>query len=204
VLLVGLTGGIGAGKSTVAEMLERRGAVVLDADDLARRAVEPGTPGHARVVETFGSDILTRDGEIDRERLADVVFADAEARKTLEAIVHPDVARLFAETVDAYRDTDHIVVYVVPLLVERSLQSGFDVIVVVSASPDIRVGRLVTGRRMNEKDARDRMSAQLSDEDRERAGDVVITNEATLDDLERAVDGLWDDLQNRSRARRSG
>jgi len=204
VLLVGLTGGIGSGKSTVAAMLERRGAVVIDADDFARRAVEPGTPGHARVVETFGSGILTRGGDIDRERLADVVFADAEARKRLEAIVHPDVARLFAETVDVYRDTDRIVVYVVPLLVERSLQSGFDVIVVISASPDVRVARLVTGRRMNEKDARDRMAAQLSDEERERAADVVIRNEGTLDDLERAVDGLWDDLRSRSRARQSG
>jgi dephospho-CoA kinase len=204
VLLVGLTGGIGSGKSTVAAMLERRGAVVIDADDFARRAVEPGTPGHARVVETFGSGILTRGGEIDRERLADVVFADAEARKRLEAIVHPDVARLFAETVDVYRDTDRIVVYVVPLLVERSLQSGFDVIVVISASPDVRLARLVAGRRMNEKDARDRMAAQLSNEERERAADVVIRNEGTLDDLERAVDGLWDDLRSRSRARQSG
>ena len=203
-LLIGLTGGIGAGKSTVASMLERLGAVVLDADDFARKAVEPGTPGHARVVEAFGTGILTGSGEIDRQRLADVVFADPEARKTLEAIVHPDVARLFAETVDAYRDSDRIVVYVVPLLVERSLQGAFDVIVVISASPDIRAARLVADRRMDERDARDRMSAQLSDEERERAGHVVIKNERTLDDLERAVDGLWDDLQGLSRAGRGG
>jgi dephospho-CoA kinase len=201
VLLVGLTGGIGSGKSTVAAMLERRGAVVLDADDLARMAVEPGTPGHARVVEEFGSGILAPGGEIDRERLADVVFADPEARRRLESIVHPDVARLFAETLDAYRDTDSIVVYVVPLLVERSLQAAFDVIVVISASPEVRLARLMTGRRMDEKDARDRMAAQLSDEERERAGNVVIRNEGTLDDLENVVDELWNDLRSRDRRR---
>jgi dephospho-CoA kinase len=197
-LLVGLTGGIGSGKSTVAAMLERRGAIVLDADDLARRAVEPGTEGHARVVEAFGDDIVAANGQIDRARLADVVFSDPDARRTLESIVHPDVARLFAEAVEAYRDTDRIVVYVVPLLVERSLQSGFDAVVVVSASPDVRVARLVTERGMNEEAVRDRMSAQLSDEERERAGHVVIRNDGTLDDLYRAVEELWDDLRSRA------
>lgn len=197
-LLVGLTGGIGSGKSTVAAMLERRGAVVLDADDLARRAVEPGTPGYARVVDEFGSDILTPSGDIDRKRLADVVFTEPEARARLESIVHPDVARLFAEAVDAYRDTDRVVVYVVPLLVERSLQSAFDVIVVVSASPDIRVARVVTQRGMTEDDVRDRISAQLPAQERERAGHVVIRNEGTLDDLERAVEEVWNDLRDRA------
>lgn len=197
-LLVGLTGGIGSGKSTVAEMLGRLGAVVLDADDLARRAVEPGTPGHERVVDAFGSDVLARSGEIDRERLADVVFADSEARRRLESIVHPEVARLFAEALEGYRDTDQIVVCVVPLLVERSLQAAFDVIVVVSASPEVRVARLVTERRMKAEDVRDRMAAQLSDEERDRAGHVVIRNEGTLEDLERAVGDLWNDLRRQS------
>lgn len=200
-LLVGLTGGIGSGKSTVAAMLERRGAAVLDADDLARRAVQPGTPGHERVVEAFGNDVLTPSGEIDRKRLADVVFTDPAARRTLESIVHPEVARLFAETVEGLRDTDRIVVYVVPLLVERSLQSGFDVIVVVSASPEVRVARLVTERGMKEEGVLDRMTAQLSDEERERAGHVVIRNEGTLDDLERAAEELWIDLQSRAHQR---
>lgn len=197
-LLVGLTGGIGAGKSTVAHMLERRGAVVLDADEFARQAVQPGTGGYARVVEAFGSDILTRDGGIDRERLADVVFADVQARSRLESIVHPEVARLFAEAVEPYRDTDRVVVYVVPLLVERSLQSAFDAIVVVSASPEVRVARLVADRRMKEEEVRDRMAAQLSDVERERASDVVIRNEGSLEDLEREVDRLWNDLRSRT------
>jgi dephospho-CoA kinase len=199
-LLVGLTGGIGAGKSTVAEMLRRRGALVIDADDLARRAVEPGTPGHDRVREAFGDDILTSNGEIDRERLAQVVFAEPEARRRLESIVHPEVARLFVEAVDPYRHTDRIVVYVVPLLVERSLGDTFDVIVVVSTEPETRVARLTARRSMGEKDVRDRMSAQLSDRARERAAHVVIRNEGSLEELDQTVGELWNDLEQRAKS----
>jgi dephospho-CoA kinase len=203
-LLVGLTGGIGSGKSTVAAMLERLGALILDADDFARRAVQPGTAGYARVVEAFGRDITAPGGEIDRERLAQVVFADPEARRSLESIIHPEVARLFSEVVDAYRDTDRIVVYVVPLLVERSLQEAFDVVVVVSADPELRVARLVAGRGMAKEDVRGRISAQLSDEERERAGDIVIRNEGSLEDLGRVVADLWRDLQGRAGAAKRG
>jgi dephospho-CoA kinase len=203
-LLVGLTGGIGSGKSTVAAMLDRRGAVVIDADDLARRAVEPGTPGHARVLEAFGNDVVAPSGEIDRERLARVVFADPEARRSLESIVHPEVARLFSEAVEAHRDTDRIVVYVVPLLVERSLQGAFDLVIVVSAEPELRVARLTAERRMGDDDVRGRMSAQLSDEERERAGDVVIRNEGSVEELDRAVEDLWNDLQRVAGAREQG
>ena len=202
-LLVGLTGGIGAGKSTVAEMLRRRGAVVVDADDLARRAVEPGTSGYARVRDAFG-DILTSSGEIDRERLAQVVFADAKARRTLESIVHPEVARLFTEAIEPYRNTDRIVVYVVPLLVERALEDAFDVIVAVAADPELRVARLTSARPMSEKDVRDRMSAQLSDQERERAAHVVIRNEGSVEDLDRAVADLWADLERRARGPEQG
>jgi dephospho-CoA kinase len=202
-LLVGLTGGIGAGKSTVAEMLQRRGAVVVDADDLARRAVEPGTSGYARVRDAFG-DILTSIGEIDRERLAQVVFADAQARRTLESIVHPEVARLFTEAIEPYRNTDRIVVYVVPLLVERALEDAFDVIVAVAADPELRVARLISARPMSEKDVRDRMSAQLSDQERERAAHVVIRNEGSVEDLDGAVADLWDDLERRARGPEQG
>src|SRR5438046_1952107 len=106
-------------------MLAGKGAVVIDADDLARRAVDPGTPGFRQVVEAFGSEILDPDGTIDREKLAAVVFGDPEARRRLEAIIHPEVARLFAEAVEAHRGTDRVVVYVVPLLVENRLQEGF-------------------------------------------------------------------------------
>src|SRR5438128_3924229 len=141
-LLVGLTGGIGAGKSTVARMLAGRGAVVIDADDLARRAIDPGTPGFDAVVKAFGPEALTSDGEIDRNRLAALVFADEEARRKLEAIVHPEVARLFAEEAARYRDTDKVVVYAVPLLVESGLQEMFHVVVVLTAEREARVTRL--------------------------------------------------------------
>jgi dephospho-CoA kinase len=198
-LLVGLTGGIGSGKSTVAAMLDRRGALVIDADELARRAVDPGTPGYTQVAEAFGDRVLTETGEIDRERLARLVFSDPEDRRRLESIVHPEVARLFAELVGRYRDTDRIVVYVVPLLVERALQSGFDVVVAIAASPEARVKRLV-GRGMTPEDAGARMSAQLSDEERARAADVVIHNEGSLEELERAVDDLWVTLEHRAAA----
>src|SRR5207247_10501491 len=120
-LLVGLTGGIGSGKSTVAAMLAERGAVVIDADDLARRAVGRGSPGFDRVREAFGDSVLAEDGDLDRETLAHVVFADPAARRTLESIVHPEVARLFLEERRRFEGTDRIVVYAVPLLVETSL-----------------------------------------------------------------------------------
>jgi dephospho-CoA kinase len=195
-LLVGLTGGIGSGKSTVARMLADRGAVVIDADDLARRAVEPSTPGYARVVEAFGDRILS-DGAIDRERLAATVFADPEARRTLESIVHPEVARLFAEAVKPYRDTRRTVVYAVPLLVENGLQSMFDLVVVVAADEALRVARLGE-RGMSSDDARARIRAQLPEEDREAVADVVLRNDATLDELERRVDALWADVETRT------
>jgi dephospho-CoA kinase len=198
VLLVGLTGGIGSGKSTVASMLERMGAVVLDADSLARQAIAPDAPGYARVIEEFGPDVVNENGEIDRERLAQMVFADPEARRRLESIVHPEVARLFTESVAAHRDTDRIVVYVVPLLVERSLQGAFDVVVAISASPRTREARLSTDRGMRREDVRGRMAAQLSDEERERAAHIVIQNEGSLQRLERDVEDLWSDLERRA------
>jgi len=195
-LLVGLTGGIGSGKSTVARMLADRGAVVLDADEFARRAVQKGTPGHARVQESFGAPVLTAGGEVDRERLAEVVFADPEARRRLESIIHPEVGRLFAEAVEPYRGTDRIVVYSVPLLVETGLGAMFDVVVVVTAPEEARVARL-RARGMEVQAARDRMAAQLSDAERGRAADVVIRNDGSLQELERRVDALWADLETR-------
>ena len=199
-LLVGLTGGIGSGKSTVAAMLEKRGAVVIDADDLARRAVEPGTPGYTRVLEAFGNDAAASSGGIDRERLAQIVFADERARQRLESIVHPEVARLFTEAVDSYRDTDRIVIYVVPLLVERSLQAAFDEVVAISASPETRRARLGADRGMRPEDVQGRMSAQLTDDERERAAQFVVENEGSLQELERVVDDLWSDLRRRAQA----
>jgi dephospho-CoA kinase len=204
VLLVGLTGGIGSGKSTVAAMLERRGALVIDADDLARRAVDPGTPGYQQVVEAFGRQLIADGGVIDREQLAQLVFADPEARKRLESIVHPEVARRFAQAVEAYRETDRVVVYVVPLLVERSLQDAFDVVVAISASPEVREERLRADRGMRADDVRGRMAAQFSDAERARDAHVVIENEGSLEQLDRVVDELWSDLRRRAEAKEPG
>ena len=185
-------------------MLERRGAVVIDADDLARRAVDPGTPGYEQLVEAFGRQLITDGGDVDRERLAGLVFADPEARKRLESIVHPEVNRRFAQALEPYRDTDRVVVYVVPLLVERSLQAGFDVVVAISASPDVREERLRADRGMRPEAVRGRMAAQLSDAERARGAHVVIENEGTLEHLDRVVDDLWSDLRRRAEAAEPG
>ena len=193
-LLVGLTGGIGSGKSTVAEMLQRRGAVVLDADQFARRAIDPGRPGHGRVVEAFGEGILSGDGAIDRDRLAARVFADAGARQALEAIIHPEVASLLADALEPYRDSHRVVVYVVPLLVENHLEGMFDLVVTVSAEENARVSRLTGHRGMGEADVRARLAAQASDAERERVADRVIRNDGSKEGLERSVAALWADL----------
>ena len=197
-VLVGLTGGIGAGKSTVAAMLAQRGAVVIDADDLARRAVARGTDGFARVVEAFGREILDADGDIDRGKLAGIVFADDERRATLEAIVHPEVARLLAEGLEPYQDTDRIVVYATPLLAEGGQVEAFDVVVVVVADTDRRVERLMHDRGMAADEVRARIAAQLNDEDRARIADVLLDNDGELERLEPQVDRLWASLVKRA------
>ncbi len=196
-LLVGLTGGFGSGKSTVAAMLERRGAVVLDADEFARRALDPGRPGHARVVEEFGSSVVGPDGSVDRAALAGTVFGDPDARRRLEAIVHPEVARLLQDALEPYRDTDRVVVYAVPLLVENHLESMFDLVVVVTAPEEVRIRRLVA-RGMAEDDVRARIRAQLSDSERQAVADVVVANDGSRDDLNRRVETLWEELRART------
>jgi dephospho-CoA kinase len=200
-LLVGLTGGLGAGKSTVARMLERRGAVVMDADEFARRAVDPGTPGYDHVVAAFGPEVRAADGTIDRQALASKVFGDDDARRRLEGIIHPEVARSFTEAVAQYAGSDRVVVYSVPLLVEAGLQNLFDVIVVVGASEEARVARVARDRAMSEADARARIRAQANDADREAVADVVIRNDGDVDVLEREVDRLWTNLQGRPQTR---
>jgi dephospho-CoA kinase len=201
-LLVGLTGGIGSGKSTVAELLGARGAVVIDADDLARRAVALGTDGFERVVETFGPEILGPDGDIARAKLAERVFADQGRLRVLEAIVHPEVARLLAEAVEPYRDTDRVIVYSAPLLAERGLTETFDVVVVVVADVDRRIERLMRDRGMTADEVRARVAAQLSDEDRARVADVLLDNDGELERLIPQVDRLWTDLEKRAGAAR--
>lgn len=196
-LLVGLTGGIGSGKSTVARLLEKRGAVVFDADLLAREAVEPGTPGHAAVIERFGADVLAPGGELDREALASIVFADPSARRDLEEIVHPEVRRLFAEGSEAYRDTDSVVVFSAPLLVETGMHTAFEVLVVVSATVATQIERLMHQRGMSEPSIRARIDAQAPLEDKAAAADFLVDNEGSLDELESQVDRLWNDLSAR-------
>lgn len=187
-LRVGLTGGIGSGKSTVAGGLACRGAVVIDADAIAREVVEPGSPGLDAVVERFGDEILAADGGLDRPRLAGLVFGDDAARADLNAIVHPLVAAETARRAAAAPE-DAVVVFDVPLLVEAA-RSGYDVVVVVEAPEDVRLERLV-GRGMDPGDARRRMAAQASDEERRKVADVVLDNSGSPDDLERQIDGLW-------------
>jgi len=198
VLLVGLTGGIGSGKSTVSRMLVERGAVVVDADDLARRAVEPGSPGLAKVVEAFGPEVRAADGSLDREAVAAKVFADPEKRKLLESITHPEVFRLYHDEIGRYRDTDRIVIFDAPLIVETGSQDGFELLIVVSASEDAQVRRLMADRGMTEQAARDRIASQLPLEEKVEVADVVIDNDGAVEDLEPQVDALWAELQRRA------
>jgi dephospho-CoA kinase len=197
VLLVGLTGGIGAGKSTVAEMLARRGAVVLDADAFAREAVRAGSAGLRAVVTRFGSEVLTGDGELDRPKLATIVFADPAARADLEGIVHPEVRRLIADGIQENLDTENVVVLVNPLLIEMGTHRDCDVVVVVSVPPETQVARS-SALGMDENDVRARMAAQLPLDERARLADVILDNEGSVEELQQQVDRLWDQLAERA------
>ena len=197
-ITVGLTGGIGSGKSTVAGLLTSYGAVVVDADVLAREAVAPGTPGLAGVVEEFGPGVLAADGSLDRPRLAAMVFGDPERLAALNGIVHPYVAARRAElTSEAAEATPGaIVVFDVPLLVENGLADtdDYDVVVVVDAAAETRLRRLVDGRGMDEDQARARMAAQTGREERLAVADVVIENDGDLAHLRLQVEALWERL----------
>ncbi len=191
VLRIGLTGGIGSGKSTVSRLLEQRGAVIVDADAIAREVVAPGTPGLAAVTEAFGDGVVAPDGSLDRPALAAVVFADPEARKRLDAIVHP-LVRARATEVAAAAPADAVVVNDVPLLVETGQAGSYDLVLVVEADPATRVARLVQ-RGLTDEDARARMAAQATDEQRRAVADVVLDNSGTPDELEAQVDRFWAD-----------
>lgn len=197
-LLVGLTGGIGSGKSTVAGMLERLGAVVFDADVLSREAVAQGTPGYDAVVQRFGPNVLGPGGELDREALASIVFADPAARRDLEAIVHPEVRRLFAEAVERFEGSNAVVVLSAPLLVETGMHSAFEVLIVVSTTPQTQVERLMRDRGMPESAIRARVEAQLPLEEKAAVADVLVDNEGTVEELFGQVERLWADLQERA------
>ena len=197
-LSVGLTGGIGSGKSEVARLLAAHGAVVIDADRLAREAVEPGSPGLAEVVAEFGPEVLHPDGSLDRGALGRLVFADERRRGVLEAIVHPYVGRRTAELTSA-APPEAVVVHDVPLLVEKSLQDAYDLVVVVEAPEDVRLARLAA-RGLTREQARSRMAAQADDASRRAVADVLLPNAGDLEDLARAVDGLWDRLADQEPA----
>jgi len=199
-LLVGLTGGLGAGKSTVARMLADRGAVVVDADDLARRAISPGTPGHRKVLEVFGEGVVDEDGSIDRRALAGVVFEDPAARRDLESITHPEVFRLLAEEVKRRRETNDVVVFDAALIVETGFDESTDVLVVVALDPALQLERVVS-RGMDRAEAEARIAAQALPGEREARADEVVRNDGDLADLERQVDALWERLRREAAAR---
>jgi dephospho-CoA kinase len=201
-LKVGLTGGIGAGKSEVSRQLVEHGAVLIDADRIAREVVAPGTPGLAAVVQAFGEDVLAEDGSLDRPRLGSIVFADPDRLAVLNSIVHPLVGARSRELESAAAE-DAVVVHDVPLLAENALAPLYDLVVVVDASPETQLDRLVGLRGMTEQDARARMAAQATREKRLEIADVVIDNDVPLDDLRRRVQEVWGELVRRARASRT-
>ncbi len=189
-LMVGLTGGIGSGKSTVAARLAELGALVVDSDEQARAVVAPGTDGLAEVVAEFGAGVLGSDGSLDRAALAGLVFGDESARRRLEALVHPRVRARVAEFV-ASAPPDAVVVNDVPLLVESGLAASYDLVVVVLADQGRRIERLAAARGLTADEARSRMAAQATDAQRRAVADVVIVNDGTLAQLRAAVDEAW-------------
>lgn len=197
VLRVGLTGGIASGKTAVSKRLADRGAVVIDADLLAREVVEPGTPGLAAVVDRFGHDILTEDGRLDRAALGRLVFADARARRDLEAIIHPAV-RARSAAIEAAAEEGAVVVHVIPLLVETGQHDAFDVVVVIDVEPERQLARLQQRDGLDPEAARARVAAQATREERMAAADLVIDNNADPGSLRNQVDRLWADLRSRA------
>jgi dephospho-CoA kinase len=191
---VGLTGGIASGKSMVAEELAARGAVIIDADLLAREVVEPGTPALAAIIDRFGPEVV-RDGQLDRARLAQIVFADPLARRDLERIVHPAVRARAAELERAAGDAA-VVVHVIPLLVETGQHQDFDLVVTVDADHETQIQRLMLRNGLSRAEAESRIAAQASREDRKRAADVVLDNTGSLAQLREQIDALWAELSS--------
>jgi dephospho-CoA kinase len=204
VLRVGLTGGIGSGKSEVSRRLADHGAVLIDADVAARAVVVPGSPGLARIAAAFGDGVLRPDGSLNRERLGEIVFGDPALRTQLNEIVHPLVREWMAAAeraaVLAAPPPGPVVVHDVPLLAESRGRAGFDVVIVVDVPPEVQVGRLVRLRGMAPEQARARMAAQASREQRLAVADVVIDNSGSLDDLDGRVADVWAELERRAAA----
>jgi dephospho-CoA kinase len=196
VQLIGLTGGIASGKSTVARRLAERGAVAVDADQIAREVVEPGTPALAEIAETFGAGVLNPDGSLNRAALGAIVFSDESSRLRLNAITHPAVLRRSTERFEAARhaNPDAVIVYDVPLLVESANAYPFDLIVVAHAEADTRIRRLVELRGMDPDEATRRIRSQASDEERLAVADVVIDTDGSLEHTLEQADALWERL----------
>jgi dephospho-CoA kinase len=192
VLLLGLTGGIGSGKSTVSALLAEKGAVIIDADAITRSLQRAGQPVFDEIVARFGSAVVGADGELDRVGLGRVVFAEEQARRDLEHIVHPAVGAEMLKMMGEEADTDHVVVYDVPLLVEAARRAmSFAGVIVVDIDPEIAVRRVVEHRGMDEHDVRARIANQASRAERIAVADKVIDNSGTRDDLRRQVDEVW-------------
>jgi len=195
-LLVGLTGNIGSGKSTVAQLLSERGATIIDADVLSRRAVETGTDAHRAIAGRWGTSVLSADGTLDRAALRRLVFSDPAELEQLNAIVHPEVERMRAELVERARQRgDRVVVCDIPLLFEKRITDRFDRIVLVDAPRPMRLERLVRERGLKETEAMDMIVAQMPAELKRARADVVIDNDATLTALDQRVGEVWDALQ---------
>lgn len=195
-LSVGLTGGIGAGKSEVSRLLAELGAVVIDADKIAREVVEPGTEGLKAVVAEFGARVLGPDGRLDRPALGQIVFNDDQKREALNAIVHP-LVRARSAQLQEDAEAGAILVHDVPLLVENDLAALYDLVIVVDAAPRTQLARLVGSRGMREEDARARQAAQASREQRLEVADIVIDNDGPLEELEPQVLRVWERLRQR-------
>lgn len=192
-ILVGLTGGIGSGKSTVSTLLAARGAVIVDADQVVRDVQRPGSPVLVAMAERFGPQVIAEDGSLDRAAVASVVFTDPEALKDLNKIVHPAVGAEMNRQVLAERDTDHVVVMDIPLLTENP-REGLQAIIVVDVDPEVQVQRLVQGRGFDEADARARIAKQATREQRLATATHMVDNSGTFDELEPQIDRLWVEL----------
>ena len=193
---VGLTGGIGAGKSTVADLFSKRGAVVIRSDELARQVIEPETPGQKQVISRFGIEILNDKGSIDRAKLAQIVFKDDVALKDLENIVHP-LVRERTNQLMSEQTSETIIINEIPLLLEKKMESLFDFLVIVISSEKNRLERLLQ-RGVSEDQAKARMAKQVDDQARKAAADFLIVNDGNLDQLDADVQKIWQTLQERN------
>lgn len=199
-ILVGVTGGIGSGKSTFADLLRARGAEVIDADELGRRALDPGRPAWHSVVDTWGDEILVEGSmDIDRARLAEIVFSERSRLAALNAIVHPVIMQGIADSLDALRGTDEIVVLDAALLVDVGLGEGLDMLIVVAADDDLRRQRLVRSRGMRSEDVTKRIAAQASQEQLIERADEVVWNNGTIEELDREAQRIWTQLESKRR-----